>query len=77
MPKKIITELSDSNLIKVFRIALRDDRRTLTWWHEKFVIDKCSIPYTYSNFIRKVNVAGEMTPELRTIIERYLQSIEA
>ena len=74
--KKQDDTTKDEILINYFRKVLKDDRRTLMWWHEVYITkNPKAYQYTYSNFVRKVNIPAEMTPELRKEIKKYLESI--
>jgi len=55
-------------LIENFRKNLEDDRRTLKWWHGKFV----GKLYKYNYFIRQINTPDSMRPDLKDIISKYI-----
>lgn len=55
-------------LIKKLREKLEDDRRTLKWWHGKYV----GKLYKYNYFIRQINTPDSVKPDLHDIISEYV-----
>lgn len=55
-------------LIKKLREKLRQDRRTLKWWHGEYV----GKLYKYNYFIRQINTPDCMRPDLKNIMSEYV-----
>lgn len=60
-------------LIQTFREKLEDDRRTLKWWHGKYV----GKLYKYNYFIRQINTPDSIKDDLKEIISTYIFYIDS
>lgn len=55
-------------MIEGFRAKLKEEGRSMKWFHNKFLKDICK----YGYFIKQINVPDCMQENLENIIQEYL-----